>query len=93
MVPIVFRLAASAQIRASIVERVPQKHLDVFRHNLRKLREVAGLSQEGLAEKAGISPRYLQLIEAGNFGCSFAVLIRLRRALNVNWDVLLKNVR
>jgi transcriptional regulator with XRE-family HTH domain len=75
------------------VERVPQKQLDILRRNLRRLRTAAGLSQEGLAEKAGISPRYLQMIEAGNFGCSLAVLIRLRRALNVSWDVLLKNLK
>ena len=83
----------TGSIRSPIVERVPQKHLDVFRRNLRRLREAAGLTQEGLAEKAGIAPRYLQLIEAGSFGCSLAVLIRLRRALNVGWDVLLKNLR
>jgi transcriptional regulator with XRE-family HTH domain len=75
------------------VERVPQKQLDILRRNLHRLRTAAGLSQEGLAEKAGISPRYLQMIEAGNFGCSLAVLIRLRRALNVSWAVLLKNLK
>jgi transcriptional regulator with XRE-family HTH domain len=75
------------------VERVPQKQLDILRRNLRRLRIAAGLTQEALAEKAGISPRYLQIIEAGDFGCSLAVLIRLRRALNVSWDTLLKNIR
>lgn len=75
------------------MERLPQKQLNIFRRNLRRLRDAAGLSQEALAEKAGIAPRYLQMIEAGDFGCSFAVLIRLRRALNVSWDSLLKNVR
>jgi transcriptional regulator with XRE-family HTH domain len=57
------------------------------------LRTAAGLTQEALAEKAGIAPRYLQMLEAGNFGCSLAVLIRLRRALNISWDVLLKNLK
>jgi transcriptional regulator with XRE-family HTH domain len=75
------------------VERVPQKQLDILRRNLRRLRTVAGLSQEALAEKANIAPRYLQMIEAGDFGCSLAVLIRLRRALNVSWDTLLKNLK
>jgi transcriptional regulator with XRE-family HTH domain len=75
------------------MERVPQKQLDILRRNLRRLRNAAGLSQEALAEKAGIAPRYLQMIEAGDFGCSLAVLIRLRKALNVSWDVLLKNVK
>ena len=75
------------------MERVPQKHLNIFRRNLRRLRTEAGFSQEALAENAGIAPRYLQMIEGGDFGCSLAVLIRLRRALNVSWDVLLKNVK
>ena len=75
------------------MERVPQKQLDILRRNLRRLRNAGGLSQEALAEKAGIAPRYLQMIEAGDFGCSLAVLIRLRKALNVSWDVLLKNLR
>lgn len=75
------------------MERVPQKQLDILRRNLRRLRTAAGLTQEALAEKAGIAPRYLQMLEAGDFGCSLAVLIRLRRALNVSWDVLLKNLK
>lgn len=57
------------------MERVRQKQLDILRRNLRRLRTTAGLTQEGLAEKAGIAPRYLQMLEAGNFGCSLAVLI------------------
>jgi transcriptional regulator with XRE-family HTH domain len=75
------------------VERVPQKQLDILRRNLRRLRTAAGLTQEALAEKADIALRYLQMLEAGNFGCSLAVLIRLRRALNVSWDVLLRNLK
>jgi len=33
------------------MERVPQKHLNIFRRNLRRLRTEAGFSQEALAEK------------------------------------------
>lgn len=86
-------MALLCSMRASLVERVPQKQLDILRRNVRRLRAAAGLTQEALAEKAGIAPRYLQMIEAGDFGCSLAVLIRLRRALNVSWDVLLKNLK
>ena len=76
------------------MERVPQKQLDILRRNLRRLRTAAGLTQEALAEKAGIAPRYLQMIEAWrNLAARLAVLIRLRRALNVSWDVLLKNLK
>ena len=75
------------------MDRAPQTQLDTFRRNLKRLRGAAGFTQERLAEKAGISSRYLQRIEDGTFGCSLAVLIRLRRALNVSWDTLLRGVR
>lgn len=75
------------------VDRVPQSQLEVFRRNLRRARRTAGLSQETLAEKAQVSVRYLQSIEAGAFGCSLAVLLRLRRALDVPWEVLLKGLK
>ncbi len=74
------------------MDSVPKKQLDLFRRNLRRLRKAGGLTQERLAERAGVSTRYLQSIEAGAFGCSFAVLIRLRRALGVPWATLLQDV-
>lgn len=75
------------------MDRVPQAKLETFRRNVKRLRRAAGFTQERLAERAGISPRYLQRIEDGTFGCSLAVLIRLRRALNVDWDTLLRGLR
>jgi transcriptional regulator with XRE-family HTH domain len=75
------------------VDRVPQKQLKTLSRNLRTLRQAAGLTQERLAERAGVSSRYLQLLEAGAFGCSLAVLIRLRGALNVSWNKLLRDIK
>jgi transcriptional regulator with XRE-family HTH domain len=75
------------------VDRVPQAQLDTFRRNLRRLRRAGGFTQEKLAERAGVSVRYLQSIEGGAFGCSFAVLLRLRKALDVEWDILLRGVK
>ena len=60
--------------------------------NLRRLRAGAGLTQEQLAEKADITTRYRQQIEAAEFGASLAVLIRLRRALDCRWDSLLEKI-
>ena len=71
------------------VQKVPQTQLNQFCANLKRLRANAGLSQEALAERADISSRYLQFIEAGKFGASFAVLLRLRRALDCGWDEIL----
>jgi transcriptional regulator with XRE-family HTH domain len=75
------------------MDRVPQAQIDTFRRNIKRLRAAAGFTQEELAERAGISTRYLQFLESGAFGCSLAVLIRLRKALNVNWDTLLRGLR
>ncbi len=75
------------------MERVSQPQLEIFRRNLIRLRNAAGLTQEKVAEKAEITTRYLQSIEAGNFGASFAVLIRLRRALGCSWDEFLKGIK
>lgn len=75
------------------MDRMPQPQVDTFGRNVKRLRRGAGLTQERLAEKAGIGPRYLQRIENGTFGCSLAVLVRLRRALNASWDALLRGLR
>lgn len=92
IVTIVFMCLGCGQ-HAFLVDRVPQMHLDTFRRNLKRLRRMAGFTQERLAERAGVSCRYLQSIEAGAFGCSFAVLLRLRRALNVSWNSLLRGLK
>lgn len=78
--------------REANVQKVPQKQLNRFCANLKRLRSDAGLSQEALAERSEISTRYLQFIEAGKFGTSFAVLLRLRRALDCAWDDLLEGL-
>ena len=74
------------------MQRVPQKQIDLLSRNLRRLRAGAGLTQEQLAEKADITTRYLQQLEAAEFGASLAVLIRLRRALDCRWDTLLDGI-
>jgi transcriptional regulator with XRE-family HTH domain len=74
------------------MQRVPQKQIDLLSRKLRRLRAGAGLTQEQLAEKAEITTRYLQPLEAAEFGASLAVLIRLRRALDCRWDSLLEKI-
>ncbi len=64
----------------------------VLSRNLVRLRATSGLTQEKLAEKADITARYLQTLEAGNFGGSLAVLVRLRRALGAEWTELLQGL-
>ena len=57
--------------------------------NLYKARLNAGLTQEKLAEMAGISPSYCTNLERGRKGMSADVLRRLADALNVSADSLL----
>ena len=50
------------------------------------------MTQEELAEKADISHRYLQSLEASQKQPSINVVAQLRLALKCSWDDLLKGV-
>jgi DNA-binding XRE family transcriptional regulator len=54
------------------------------------MRNSARLTQEALAEKADISRRYLQLIEAGRYVPTIEVASRLKMALKANWEDILR---
>lgn len=60
-----------------------------FGANVAELRRRGGATQEALAERVGLSVRYLQSIEAGEYWPTLATLDRLRRALEAGWDELL----
>lgn len=51
--------------------------------NLRILRAKLRISQEDLAEKAGISPKYLTQIENEKVNPSILILFKLAKVLNV----------
>lgn len=59
-----------------------------FARNLSRLRAAAELTQEALAEKAEVSVRYVQFIEAGRYIPTVAVAGRIRKALACSWDEL-----
>jgi predicted transcriptional regulator len=59
------------------VERLPQADRTRLGRNIVKLRTRMSFSQEELAERSAIDARYLQRIEAGEFGGSIAVLKRI----------------
>jgi transcriptional regulator with XRE-family HTH domain len=50
---------------------------------IQRLREARGLSQEALAEKAGLSRGYLARVETGRHEPSLSMLDKLAKALGV----------
>lgn len=62
-----------------------------FGANLRRERNLKGLTQEQLAEKVNLNSRNLQKIEAGETNVLVTTLIRLRKALGFSGDKLLPN--
>jgi transcriptional regulator with XRE-family HTH domain len=60
----------------------------VFGKNLCRLRAAAKFTQEGLAEKADLSRRFIQEIEAGSKNPTVNTVVRLKRALRCSWTDL-----
>ena len=46
------------------------------------------LTQEKVAEKVGVSSRYIQSVEAGEYYPSLPTLVRLRAVLRCDWEDL-----
>ncbi len=74
------------------MERLTQIDRKRLGRNIAKYRHRMAFSQEELAERAAIESRYLQKIEAGEFGGSVAVLKRIRRELKIDWNKLLEGL-
>ncbi len=53
--------------------------------NIVALRERRKLTQEQLAEKTGVSARYIQSLEAGEYFPSLPKLVKLKFALRSGW--------
>ena len=57
---------------------------EVMATNLRRQRQLQGLTQEELAHRAGLSMRYLGSIERARVSASVTVLGQLARALSID---------
>jgi len=64
-----------------------------FGQTVYRLRNKADMTQEALAEKAEISRRYLQMVEAGRYSPTVEVTSRIRGALGAPWDDLMRGRR
>ena len=62
---------------------------NIFGEHLRELRTSAGLSQEALAEKAGLHRNYIGHLERAEKTASLDVLVRLAAALDASLPELL----
>ncbi len=71
---------------------MPGHSKNEFGKNLNRLRSAAGMTQETLAERADISVRYLQFVEAGRYAPTVKVAARIRKALACSWDELCRNL-
>ena len=59
------------------------QHRRILGDALRSYRKQARLSQEKLAEKAELNPKYLGEVERGRINISVDALVRLARALKI----------
>jgi transcriptional regulator with XRE-family HTH domain len=59
-----------------------------FGKNVSSFRQREDLTQEELAEKANVSSRYIQSVEAGEYFPSLPTLVRLRTVLRCKWNEL-----
>ena len=69
-------------------------YFDIIRHNIKKLREEAGLIQQQLADKAGITMNFVAKIESKKMQRGFTIvsLGRIADALGLDIRELLKPV-
>ncbi|MEN9797231.1 MAG: hypothetical protein RL653_927 [Pseudomonadota bacterium] len=58
--------------------------------NVARLRQARAWTQEQLAERANLAPRYLQRVERGTVNISVTVLVQLARGLSVPASRLLR---
>ncbi len=63
-----------------------------FGQNIYRLRNSAQMTQEQLAEMADISRRYVQMIESSQYTPTIEVAAKLRSALKVSWDEVMKGM-
>lgn len=61
-------------------------YFDIIRHNIRKYWEIVGLTQQELADKAGITMNYLSKIKSNKMqrGFSIVILGRIADALKID---------
>lgn len=67
-------------------------YLDILGKRIRSRRSELGLSQEGLANEAGLDRSYVGRIERGEHNLTFVALVRLCRAMKCDVATLTKDL-
>ena len=70
---------------------IPQ-HRKILGETLRTCRKQRGFSQEKMAEKAGLNPKYLSEVECGNVNISLDALARIAKALKLTVNDLTRRI-
>jgi len=76
---------------AGTLVEVKDKTLVALGRNLHRIRVASGTTQEKLAERAELSRRYIQELEAGEKGPTIPTLARLRVALRTTWEDIFRD--
>lgn len=72
---------------------MPQaRQLKILGGTIRRHRDIAGISQEKLAEKANLHPVYIGKIERGEQWISLHALLRVAKALDVKASDLIADL-
>ena len=62
----------------------------IFAENVKRLRSASGISQEGLADKAGVHRTYIGMLERREKNVTIHTIERIAKALEVEAYLLLK---
>ena len=64
----------------------------ILGRNIARLRLAAGQSQDELAERLAVTPRYLRKIESGMHAPSLPVLLSVKKTLKTDWPDLFRGL-
>jgi transcriptional regulator with XRE-family HTH domain len=79
------------RLRRAIIRAMSKADLERFGRRVRTERERLGMSQEELADRAGIHRTYLGGVERGERNVGLLNVLRIARALGVHPSVLVKD--